>query len=285
MAIPGKFEENRDVFCPTCGMTLVIAARSIEWSGDLRTSLFCTTPGCGKIFEDERKRNRSNKGNISWRQQIPLFSLNIGDEVVLEDYDCSERDAERFCSIFRDVLKRIPICAHDALLAHWQTGKGSPHVWLLEDRKEWNGVGWAASRTQGLSLCIVSTLIGLMPDEFLGAVIAHELCHTLFIAGGESYHCQSRPNGNPFMQSPVSDPLCKYRQEWLVWRLMEFWGFDQPSMEMWFERNVIDDENGIRASETPRTDVEFECLKKREEIETKLKDMVFPSEFQKYRGN
>ncbi len=186
MAVPGKFETNYKVFCAACQTDQVITARSTDWTGDLRTPLICSTPGCGKIFEDNKRRIRSTKGNISCRQQIPLISLPCGDEVVLEDYDCSERDAERFCSLFRDVMKRIPKSAHEALLAHWQTGKGSPHVWLLENRKEWSGSGWAACRTQGLSLCMVSSLIGLMPDEIVCVAIAHELGHTLFIAGVNS---------------------------------------------------------------------------------------------------
>jgi len=103
--------------------------------------------------------------------------------VVLEDYECTLDDGRRFCELFRDVLQTIPADARAAIMAHWQTGGGSPHVWLLNDRKKWKGKGWAASTD--LSVYMVSTLIGRLPEEHVRTAIAHELGHILFRAGGE----------------------------------------------------------------------------------------------------
>lgn len=284
MAVPGSFETTRRVFCGTCKNWQTLVARSTDWTGSLRTALVCTTPGCKNVFESDKTKNRATKGNISSRPQIFLLTLPGGIDVVLEDYECGEAGARHFCALFNDVLHRLPDVARAALLTHWQSGHGSPHVWLLEDRKEWGGKGWAASITQGLSLCVVSTLIGHMPDEHLTTVIAHELGHMLFIAGGEQHHCPAKPSLADLIDPPPTDPLRKFRPEWLVWRLMEFWGFDQMAMENWMERNVIDDASGIRFRDQPLCDVEFKgkCIIERNEIEKKLNDMVFPKAFEKY---
>ncbi len=284
MAVPGKSETTRKFFCTICRKWQTLIARTTEWTGDLRTDLVCTTPGCKNILEGKRNKKRSTKGNISSRPQISLFSFAGGDRVILEDYECSEAEAQRFCSMFRDVLHRIPVLACEALMAHWQTGHGSPHVWLLENRREWGGSGWAASRTHGLSLCVASTLIGHIPDEYVKSAIAHELGHTLFIAGGEDHHTPATPNLNTLLNPPTPDPLRRYRVEWLVWRLMESWGFDQPAMEKWMDRNLIDDSSGIRLRGQPISDADFKgkCISDRREIEKKLNDMVFPPTFEKY---
>lgn len=286
MAIPGKFETTRDIQCMRCRKKLKLRARSLEWTGDLRTELTCTTPGCTNVFETRKKKNRATKGNVSSRAPVQLLPLPDGSHVVLEEYECSEAEALHFCELYRDVLQRIPTAANEAILAHWQTGRGSPHVWLLKNRREWGGMGWAASRTGGLSLCVVSTLIGQIPDQHIRATIAHEFGHTLFVAGSEANHAQPATTLESMLDPTPADPLRRMRQEWLVWRLIEAWGFDQPAMEEWMERNTIDDANGISVRERPQGDAEFagKCIADRERYEELLKDMIFPAEFEKYRN-
>jgi len=283
MAIPGKFETVCDIQCMSCNTRLNLRARSLEWTGDLRTELKCITPGCTNVFETPKKKNRKTKGNVSSRTPVQLLALPGGNHVVLEDYECSEAEALHFCELFRDVLQRVPSAANESILAHWQTGRGSPHVWLLEDRREWGGRGWAASKTEGLSLCVVATLIGQILDEHIKTAIAHEFGHTLFVAGREPNHA---PLALKSMLDPTpADPLRRMRQEWLVWRLLEAWDFDQPAMELWMERNMIDDENGITMRDSPLSDANFDgkCVADRNRYEELMKDMAFPPEFEKYR--
>ena len=284
MAVAGKFETTRRCYCAGCKKWQTLVARATDWTGDLRTDLVCTTPGCNKALERGGGNKRATKGNVSHRENVPLFTFPGRDQVILEDYECSKAEAEHFCQMFRDVLQRIPIPACEALMSHWQTGRGSPHVWLLENRAEWGGNGWAASRTHGLSLCVVSTLIGHIPDEYVKTAIAHELGHTLFIAGGEEHHSPPVTTLNALLDPPRGDPLRRYRQEWLVWRQIESWGFDQPEMEIWMERNLIDDSTGIRLRVHPISEAEFEgkCFSDRREIEQLLRDMRFPATFENY---
>jgi hypothetical protein len=285
MAVPGKFETAYEVFCARCRKKQTIRARSSAWTGDLRTTLACTTPGCRNVFEDWKKKDRSTKGAISIMPPVSLLTLPGGDPVVLEEYECSEAEAGRFCELFREVLQQIPAAASDAILAHWQTGSGSPHVWLLKDRKEWGGKGWAASRNEGLSLCVVSTLIGQIPDDWTRTAIAHELGHTLFIAGNEPNHVRPPVTLDSFVNPAPLDPLGSLRPEWLVWRLLEAWGFDQPAFEEWMERNTIDDAAGVRLRDHPQGAAEFEgkCIAARRTCEERLQGMAFPAEFEQYR--
>jgi hypothetical protein len=274
-----------------CKQTQVVVARSKEWTGDLRTDLRCPTPGCQQLLG-----KGSTKGNVSQQPEIPVLLLRNGEQVVLEDYDCSESDAKLFCDLFASVFNRLPQPARDKLLSHWERGCGSPHIWLLKDRKEWKGNGWAASSPDGYSMYFVSTLVGRIPNEHMQLAIAHELGHLLFIAGGEAHHKAAAPIVNKFFRDassmlafdePNVDPLRKYRCEWLVWRLMESWGFDQVAAEVWMERNVIDDKDGIRVRDEPIPDQtsEAKCIAQRNEIEKKLLDMNFPPEFDQYRTN
>lgn len=283
MAILGKFETTLDILCMGCKMRLKIRAHSLDWTGDLRTEPTCTTPGCTNALDT---LNKQTKGNVSSKTPVQLLTLPDGSHIILEEYECTDAEALHFCHLFRDVLQRIPTAAKDAILAHWQTGRGSPHVWLLKDRGEWGGRGWAATKTEGLSLCFVSALIGQLPDEHIKTAIAHEFGHTLFHAGGEPHHAQPATTLESMMDQTPFDPRSRMRQEWLVWRLMEAWCFDQPALEEWMERNTIDNADGISVRQSSQRDVEFrgKCIADRARYEKLLKDMVFPIEFEKYRN-
>jgi len=68
-----------------------------------------------------------------------------------------------------------------------------------------------------------------------------------------------------------------------VWRLMEAWGFDQPAMEEWMERNVIDNADGIRFLDRPLDQFHGDCIRQRQELEERLKARFFPADFERYR--
>lgn len=176
----------------------------------------------------------------------------------------------------------IPNSARDSITAHWQKGNGSPHVWLLQDRKEWKGSGWAQTRNNGISICFVSFLVGKIPDEHLKTTIAHELGHILFIAGEEENHVPARNLDT--LINPPDDVRRRYHCEWLVWQLMEDWNFDQTALEEWMEKNTID--NGktleLRAMPLVESDYEGRCKKEREKVLASLNYMKFPNEFAKY---
>ncbi|MBL8810548.1 MAG: hypothetical protein JNM43_10260 [Planctomycetaceae bacterium] len=115
----------------------------------------------------------------------------------------------------------------------------------------------------------------------------------LFNSGNETFHVAARPKSIVYSSGSFSeqvipnsqpDPFRFHRPEWLVWRLMESWGFDQIAAEVWMERNVIDDESGIRFREEslPDEGSEANCIRIRKEIEGKLSDMEFPAEFEQY---
>lgn len=135
-------------------------------------------------------------------------------------------------------------------------------------------------------MCVVSTLVGRIPDQHIRTAIAHEFGHMLFISGNEPNHAPVEPSLESILAPPPHDSYTKLRPEWLVWRLMEAWGFDQPAMEAWMERNTIDDANGITVRQRPLTDEEFtgNCIVSRKQQEDVLQDMVFPPEFEKYRS-
>jgi hypothetical protein len=284
MAVVGKFEFTQKTLCAACGQWQDLHLRSLDWTGELWNSVRCSTPECGQELIRENQHPRRCKGGVSGCRPVTLLTLPEADAVILEDYECSATDAERFCSIFSNVLYRIPMVARESIAAHWRTGHGSPHVWLLQNRRRWGGRGWAASTPSGLSFYMVSTLIGSIPQHFIETAIAHELGHMLFIAGREEHHALVVPTLKALFDPPAPDPLRRYRAEWLVWRLIESWGFDQLAMEEWMERNMIDDDRGIRLRDYQLSDADFQgqCFAVRNSIAEKLRDMIFPVEFEKY---
>ncbi|MEA2566876.1 MAG: hypothetical protein QOD49_2053 [Actinomycetota bacterium] len=64
MAVPGRFETTRKIIFALCRTSQIVIARSKDWTGDLRTDLVCTTPGCTNVLEDQRTKNRATKRGI-----------------------------------------------------------------------------------------------------------------------------------------------------------------------------------------------------------------------------
>ena len=280
MAIPGKYEVAQKTMCGKCRQVQDLRIRPMEWGGGIWLPVLCSTPGCDQELVSPKQKPQRYKGGLSNRPHVPLLTLPNGDQVILDEYECSEADAVLFAEAFREIFQRIPAAARDAILGHWQADHGAPHVWLLEDRRRWGGRGWAAALPGGLSFCMVSTLVGRLPKEYVETAIAHEMAHIAFIAGDEPNHVPPPPE-NPF-DPPPQDPLRAYRCEWLVWQTLKAWGFDQPAMEEWMERNTEEDASGIRFRDEPLTGTELKCVDERKDIEKKLKNMTYPATFEQY---
>jgi hypothetical protein len=283
LAIKGKFITTYKGYCGTCGRTQAISARSAESTSEIRTELICPTEGCLNVLERRNKKTRQTKGGLSNRQPFELFRFANGEIVELEEYECDVTVVGNFRQAFADVWNRIPRIAADEITSHWQTGRGSPHVWILKDRSEWKGKGWAATSPSGLSLYFVSLIVENLNIDQLKTLIAHELGHTLFIALREPNHVppakDPRVATSPELQS---DGTRKINCEWLVWQLMENWGFDQTALEVHMKRRFIDDSSGVRLSETPDESSGEHVRDERERIALELKGCLFPKQYEKY---
>jgi len=202
---------------------------------------------------------------------------------VLEDYDCEQGAAQEFCQRFADILNRIPATAKDTLYSYWLKGCGSPHVWLLADRSELkNWQGWAASSSDGLSFYFLSTLLQRIPPSHIELAIAHEFGHALLIAAEEPHHCAGSIGPGWQFHPLCEDKRLVQKREWLVWQLMDAWGFDQKAAEVWMEQHTLEGEDGAQLRADPLSDAELTCVALREKMESELSDMTFPEEFKKY---
>lgn len=253
----------QDHDCLYCGETFKVIPRAPDWSGDIRFELQC--PHCKNKY---RWRPFSTGVRHPGRPPMALLRLNNGRVVALEDYECSSDQAEAFAVAFRHAWERIPRTATDVLTTYWSVKGDTPHVWLLEDRADWCGRGWAASSRDGQSLYFVSGIAVRTPAEHLELFIAHEMGHILFIASGEEAHVHK-----------WHDPMGNYRCEWLVWQLMKAWGFDQPAAEEWMERNFEETAEITLPREHPLSDEGYEGknAKWRQDVERDLSDKTFPA--------
>jgi hypothetical protein len=280
LAIKGKFIVTHRAICGTCGELKSIRAKSADSTAEIRTELICTTDGCSNVLERRTKKVRQTNGNASNRRPIKLFELSNGDVVELEDYECDELVVAEFCRAFTDVLDQIPRKAVNKIMSHWQSGNGSPHVWILKDRKEWRGNGWAATSRNGLSLYFVSLVVQELCFEDLKTLIAHELGHTLFIALNEPNHVPSDEIGEAIAGfGQKRDQKRSLRCEWLVWQLMDGWGFAQTSLEVHMERYFIDNGNEVRLKDTPDEHADEKVRNKKSEIEREFQGITFADQY------
>ena len=242
-----------DLDCPQCRNRFVVTPRQNTWTTTTRVAIKC--PHC--LYEARYKG--CPKGAVSTAPPVDLMMLNDGRTVTLEEYDGAMEEATRFADIFRNVWNRMPGSAKKILDSHWSLKPGAPDVWFLDNRKDWNGRGWAATKDEGCTLYFLSTVVQILPAEHLQLFIAHECGHALGIVEQEPSHMKAGPSKNHH-----------YRQEWFVWQLMKEWGFDQVAAEAWMYQHFDD----VRRRASP---LEWElCLKKvrtdHERIEALLSD-------------
>src|SRR5262249_35007514 len=158
-----------------CQHTFQVTPRPSSWTGEIRTEIQCSQ--CKEKF-----RHKSFPGGIAPAiEKVELLTLSDGRTVYLEDYDTSVDEARAFATIIRAAWEKIPASAREVITRHWRTAGGAPHVWLLNDREEWHGRGWAASSPNGRSLYYLATVATRIPPEHLQLFIAHELGHVLGI--------------------------------------------------------------------------------------------------------
>lgn len=223
-----------EIKCGHCKKMITLKPlRPPTWTGEIRRGILC--PYCDSV---NMVRGLFQGEAILQEPKIEVITFDNGAVIHVEAYECTPEEAQRVVTAFRRVLEALPKEASALLQELWQKREGCPHVWLLKDRKEWNGQGWAAGTPT--SLYMVSTLIADLPQNYLDGFIAHEFGHMLFIAAGETTHI-----------ADSKKPEDRDRCEWLVWQLMKAWGYDQVGMEEWMECNYIDDKEGIRKREKP----------------------------------
>jgi hypothetical protein len=196
--------------------------------------------------------------------------LMVGDrQVPLKGYLCSPEDAKRFAAAFRRAFGRLPESARNTLLEYWARNAPAPEVLLPPGPAFWNGDGWAGSAAQGRVLLISAPICPHIPAEHLETFIAHECGHVLCFAVGEPIHTREKPS---------------IRAEWLIWKLMAAWGFDQPGAELWSYRyvDILDGVAHVRVE--PRDEAEQRQIiqTQREQHLRHLKDMRVPDQLRQW---
>jgi hypothetical protein len=266
----GKAGDRMEIPCPNCSESFPVNPRPSNWTGKARVQIQCRH--CQFIF----RYGTCPKGAFRDQQRIELPTLNNGRAVALEEYDSTVGEATAFAETFRTAWQRIPVTATAVISAHWAAVHDTPHVWLLNDREEWNGQGWAATKDEGRSLYILSTVAAWIPPEHLQTFLAHECAHILCIATNEPAHV------TPSAQSGHRLP-----QEWLVWQLMAAWGFDQLGAEVWMEQNTEETGETTRRRTSP---LDGEALrqkiaKQHRDIEAHLVDKTIPRQLSAWLGD
>lgn len=255
-----------DLQCPACLEHFEVNPRPADWRGGIRTGFHC--PKCNFGM----RHKKVPQGVYSVR---PSVSIVFPDRnpAVLQEYECSQQEAQRFADQFTVAWARIPAVARQVVISHWAKDPSAPYVWLLNDRNEWGGQGWAAATPEGQSLFFVAPIVVEIPDQHIQLFVAHEIAHILFKAGGEEQHSiQNRT------------PEVAYKCERLVWDAMTAWGFDQIAAEEWMERNFEDTPAGLhkRSKMLFGADYQPKCVKDRARIELELVGFQFPAAFEKY---
>lgn len=252
--------------CPACGEYVNLNPRPSDWRGEFRTVIFC--PNC-----NYGARHKNVPQGVCSTRPLVMISFPDRPAASLQDYECSEDQAVRFANQFSVAWSQIPTVARQVVIAHWANDPYAPYVWLINDRDEWCGRGWAAATPDGRSLFFVAPVVVEIPDQHIQLFVAHEVAHILFRAVGEEQHS---------LQPRTTE--IAYKCERLVWDTMKAWGFDQIAAEEWMERNFEDSPAGLHKRLTPLGGADYEptCVKNRTRIESELKSFPFPVGLEKY---
>lgn len=250
-----------EVECPHCRTQFTATPRPREWSGTLRTLIRC--PNCQQNF---RWRFLPNGVPVN-QQPVPIHTSGHGAVVFIDEYDCQFDHALEFAGAWKSSWGRISKAAREKLDLYWVPQYGEPHVWLLSSRSDWGGNGLAATIQHGKSFCFLSSVVVALSKCHLKAMIAHELAHAICVAVGEENHGKKN-----------ADPDQRIKQEYIVWRLIESWGFDQRDLDAWMENEFEDDEQGVRRRSVSlgRDPSQTKAHRKREEYEARLRGFHLP---------
>lgn len=210
--------------CPYCNEGYDVIPRPDDWKGSLRTHVTC--PHCQQYY----RWKVLPQGPSANQAAVPAFTTSSGIYVNLAEYDCNIADAKRFGKVCADAWNHVPDSARQAILRHWSSTPHAPYVWLLRDRSEWGGKGWAATSPSGLELCVVEEVATAFSDIHLESMLVHEFAHFLFIAVGEQHHCTAAGGDNRML-------LC----EKLVWDMTAAWAVQTTDAEVWMRQCFQDD--------------------------------------------
>lgn len=249
------------VECPNCQTDFDVKPRPSSWTGRCRTELEC--PSCHFVF----RWKPLPKGAQPDKPKVALRGSNAGPSVFIDDYDVTTEQAEAFATAWQSVWNRLPPTVTALLDSYWSPENGEPHVWLIDDRKEWGGGGWAATRDNGMSFYFLASLVVVAPSEIIDTMIAHELAHAVCLAVREENHVSQSREAN-----------VRIRRECIVWRLIESWGFDQNELDAQLEIQFHDDGDVVCRRETPLAvaPTETAAFKKRQEYEERLQGFELP---------
>jgi hypothetical protein len=256
-----------DIECPFCEQEFPVRPRDPVWTGTIRRELRC--PHCREAFN----HRDFPKGIVTNNQRVELITLTNGRHVALEDYDCTVAEATAFAQCFDAAWQHLPREVITTISDYWSDVQDSPHVWLLNNRREWNGCGWAAAEPDGRSMYFLATIAIRVPVEHLRTFVAHECGHILCISMGEPSHAQ-----------PMQDLLCRYRSERMVWQLMREWGFDQLAAETWMDQHVDErpDNPELRQQPLEQNVSREKITRQHNEIENRLGPFEIPHELEPF---
>lgn len=249
------------VECPECQTDFEVTPRPATWTGRCRTELEC--PNCHVAF----RWKSLPTGVQPAKAKVALRGSNEDLAVFIDDYDVNAEQAEAFAATWNLVWNRLPPTVTALFESYWSPENGEPHVWLIDDRKKWYGDGWAATGDDGMSFYFLASLVAVAPSEIMDTMIAHELAHAVCLAVREENHVS---------QSREAD--VRIKQEYIVWRLIESWGFDQSELDAQMEIQFQDDGNVVCRRETPLEipPTETIAFKKRQEYEERLQGFELP---------
>jgi hypothetical protein len=255
-----------NIICPFCENVFDVVPRADGWSGNFRVHFNC--PHCSNqyLWKDLPQGPKRDQ------EPVEAFLIDTSTPVLIQEYDGTIDNAKTFATHVRRAWERLPKIAQVTMTDHWRMHTGAPFIWLLSDRKEWGGGGWAGT-LRPASLFVVDQVASHLPSEHLESLLVHEFCHLLFIAVGDEHHCTMTGEDRPL------------RCEKLVWDVTATWGVDITDTELWMKRHFIDTEDELRPRESPLPlkETKHECDEARALILCRMAQFDFPHKYSKFK--
>lgn len=253
--------------CPYCGDVFDVVPRDPSWARRQRRVK------CSKCSESFRCKDCLYGTDSDCEPEAVLVEIDERKPISIKEFDCERPTAVLFADLFRQVWDKLPPDARRSIVEHWQTKIDAPAIWITRDDEALNRNSWAHTSPDGYGMRFSEWHVSKLPSDHVQLLVAHELGHTLCIAVEEPSH----------LAKPTVREL-KYRPEWIVWQLMQKWGFDQLATEIWMEQNVefINGEFSLRSEAKDFAEVRDAIHKEHERIESELADKSIPDCLEKW---